>query len=121
MAGKAALRVRHSSSRSASSPATRMSRPPWRSQIATSSSKRASHSARGPSSSTSSAAWQSSGKPAPDICSEHSMASASIISIAPGTTPAATIADTVSPASAIESKKAANVSHGLRAWAPPAG
>jgi hypothetical protein len=37
------------------------------------------------------------------------MARLSIISIAPGTTPAATIADTASPAAVVESKKATSV------------
>ena len=61
IAAKAALRARQISSRSASSCATRIESAPARSQIATTSSKRASHSASEPSSSTTSAAPASVG------------------------------------------------------------
>ena len=69
------------------------------------SSKRASHSRSAPSSSTSSAAPRI-GKPAFAACSAASIAFASIISIAPGTTPPWTISDTASPASRVLSKNA---------------
>ena len=61
MAAKAALRVRQISSRSASSRATRTESAPASSHIATTCSKRASHSASEPSSSTTSAAPASIG------------------------------------------------------------
>jgi hypothetical protein len=79
---------------------------PLRSQIATTSSKRASHSACEPSSSMISAAPASVGKPAPTACSAAWIVSVSIISIAPGTTPPETISDTVSPAVLVVSKNA---------------
>ena len=105
MAAKAALRAFQKRWRSGSSRATRTSSEPLRSQIAVTSSKRAAHSRSAPSSSTSSAAPRI-GKPALAACSAASIAFASIISIAPGTTPPWTISETASPASRVLSKKA---------------
>ena len=48
-------------------------------------------------------------QPALPICSEASIARASIISIAPGTTPPWTISETASPAACVESKNATSV------------
>ena len=109
MAAKAALRARQKRWRSASSRAIRTSVAPASVQKRSTSSKRASHSRSEPSSSTSSAAPASSGKPAWAIGSAAWMARLSIISIAPGTTPARVMADTASPACSGESKKATSV------------
>jgi hypothetical protein len=79
---------------------------PLVSQIATTSSKQALHSASEPSSSMISAAPASVGKPAPTACSAAWIVRVSIISIAPGTTPPETISDTVSPAAAVVWKNA---------------
>ena len=103
------MRIFQKSWRSASSRATRMSFEPASSHIRSMSPKRASHSCSGPSSSTSSAAPASVGQPAWPICSEAPIERLSIISIAPGTTPAETIADTAWPAWPGESKKATSV------------
>ena len=84
----------------------RMLSEPWRSQIATQSSKSASHSTSEPSSSTISAAPTSVGKPAPTAFSAAWIVRLSIISIAPGMTPPETISDTASPAWLVVSKKA---------------
>jgi hypothetical protein len=109
MAGNAALRIRQNTSRSAGSRATRTSSAPATRHSCATSSKRASISAAGPSSSTISAAPASAGQPARAICSDASIESESIISIAPGTTPAATISDTAWPACAGDPKKATSV------------
>src|ERR671932_968246 len=109
IAGNAALRVFQNSWRSVSSRATRTSSDPHASQIFTTSSKRASHSSSAPSSSTSRAAPRPTGYPALAICSLASIASLSIISIAPGTTPLVTISPTASPAACVESKNATSV------------
>ena len=79
---------------------------PLRSQIATTSSKHASHSASEPSSSMTSAAPTSVGKPAPTAFSAAWIVRLSIISIAPGMTPPETISETASPAALVVSKNA---------------
>ena len=84
----------------------RMLSEPLRSQIATTSSKQASHSASEPSSSMISAAPTSVGKPAPTAFSAAWIVRLSIISIAPGMTPPETISDTASPACDVVSKNA---------------
>ena len=109
MAGNAALRIFQKTSRWAPSRATTTPVAPASSHSLHTSAKRASHSRSGPSSSTSSAAPASSGQPAWAICSEASIVRRSIISIAPGTTPAATISDTARPARPGVSKKATSV------------
>ena len=84
----------------------RMLSEPLRSQIATTSSKHASHSASEPSSSTMSAAPTSVGKPAPTAFSAAWIVRLSIISMAPGIVPPETISETASPACVVVSKNA---------------
>ncbi len=109
MAGKAALRIFQKTWRSASSRATRTSLQPAFSHSAPTWSKVASSSACGPSSSTSSAAPASSGQPAWAMASEAPIVRLSIISMAPGTTPAETMFDTACPAWPGDSKKDTSV------------
>ena len=71
---------------------------PLASQKRTTSSKRAAHSDSDPSSSTISSAPTSSGFPAWVAASVASMARWSMISMAPGTTPADTMSETTWPA-----------------------
>jgi len=109
IAAKAALRIFQNRARSAASAATRTSVAPASAQKRSMSANCASTSWAEPSSSTSSAAPASVGQPAWAAISAASMESVSIISIAAGTTPRPTIAETASPAASGDGKKAARV------------
>ena len=98
MAAKAALRAFQISARSSSVWAMRTPLAPLFSQKRMTSSKRASHSDSEPSSSTISRAPASSGLPALVAASVAAMARLSMISMAPGTTPADTTSETTCPA-----------------------
>ena len=104
MAAKAALRAFQIRARSSSVSAIRTPVAPLVSQKRITSSKRASHSDSDPSSSTISRAPASSGFPACVAASVAAMASLSMISMAPGTTPADTTSETTCPASSGVSK-----------------
>jgi hypothetical protein len=109
MAAKAALRAFQMSARSASSAAIRIPVAPLRSHTASTSSKRAAHSDSEPSSSMISEAPASRGLPACVAASVAWMANGSMISMAPGTMPAATTSDTLRPAASGDVKYATTV------------